>query len=466
MGSLLKNVFDGLVTTDINYIQYAVYLPPNKSTHTQLDQTRSSILSFIRPIIKDYLWQKDGFQLSIAHNNKKDPLYPFLFGITRFGDCLHDEWFIIYLLYEISKQYSEVIMTVSDNDGDVLLIEAALELPSWLDPSNSDNRVYIYQGQLHIIPLPNSPTDIFNMIPSTNKSLSRQQGLDYIRQDNNKSKASTSIQKVIHQRIKDYPDSQLHYARTYFHSPKAAWILLNEPQLLTLAIESFYLRDPISLKHCITMSTFLPSNQKISKTMNEKQQLKSMDAIIPWTRTTFAQTLHQSFYPPKSFPPFNKDDPDFMMKDIGMKLTCGLEMLYHQLKQQKERGELNNYDLDDLDDSVTRDDLFKPVKLQNGGMTPLERMDQLLSDYSIDKLNRLLATMEKKEKEDEFDWLYVYPEELESMLNNKMDHEEINEEKKRGQDANMPVDLEEMMKKFEFFLEKNHSDVNGVLLPE
>lgn len=318
------------------------------------------------------------------------------------------------------------------------------------------------------------------MIPSINKSLSREQGLDYIRQNNNNksssssSIASTSIQQVIHQRIKDYPDPQLHYARTYFHSLKAAWVLLNEPQLLTLAIESFYLRDPISLKHCITMSTFLPSNKNNhsnNKMMNEQQQ-KPIDVIIPWTRTTFAQTLHQSFYPPKSFPSFNKDDPDFMMKDIGMKLTCGLEMLYHQLKQQKEKGKLNDnddHDDDDDDDLVTRDDLFKQVKLQNGGMTPLERIDQLLNDYSIDKLNQLLSTMKKREKEDGLDWLYVYPDELESILNNKMDREEEVDERKgneRGQDPNMPIDLEEMMKKFEFFLEKNQSDVNGVLLPE
>ncbi|CAO3682847.1 unnamed protein product, partial [Rhizopus stolonifer] len=38
------------------------------------------------------------------------------------------------------------VISLSDNDGDVLLIEAALELPSWLDPSNSQNRVYLYGG--------------------------------------------------------------------------------------------------------------------------------------------------------------------------------------------------------------------------------------------------------------------------------------------------------------------------------
>ncbi|KAI9303663.1 SGT1 protein-domain-containing protein [Cunninghamella echinulata] len=467
MGSLLKNVFDGLVTTDINYIQYAIYLPFEKSTPTQLDQTRSSIFSFIKPLLKDYLWQKDGFQLSITHSNRQDPSYPFLFGVTRFGDCLHDEWFIIYLLYQVSTQFSEVVITVSDNDGDVLLIEAALELPPWLDPSNSENRVYIYQGQLHIIPLPKSPTDLFNMIPSVNKTLTRQQGIEYLRQHNSNKTSSTattvasaSIQKVLHQRIKDYPDPQLHYSRTHFHSLKAAWVILMEPQLLTFAIEAFYLRDPISLKHCITMSTFLSSPASLNEKKG-KEKLTPINVVIPWTRTTFAQTLHQSFYPPKPFPPFHKDDPDFMMKDMGMKLTCGLEMLYHQLKQQNDGKKKNvNDDCElenDDDDLVTRDDLLKQVTLQNGDMTPLERIEQLLNEYSADKLNQLLSTMKQREKEDSLDWLYVYPDELESMLNNKMDREEGEEE--------MPINLEDMMKKFESFLEKNQSDVTGVRLP-
>ncbi|CAO3633853.1 unnamed protein product [Cunninghamella echinulata] len=142
MGSLLKNVFNGLVTTDINYIQYAIYLPLDKSIHAELNQTESTILTFINCLLRDYLWQKDGFQLSIIHSNKQEKeesiyIYQFIYTFykstlsfliwsNKIWNCLHDEWFIIYLLYQISKRFSEVIITVSDNDGDVLLIEAAL----------------------------------------------------------------------------------------------------------------------------------------------------------------------------------------------------------------------------------------------------------------------------------------------------------------------------------------------------
>jgi hypothetical protein len=44
-------------------------------------------------------------------------------------------------LLELSKKYEDVVISVTDADGQFLLIEAALAIPSWLKPSNSNNRV-------------------------------------------------------------------------------------------------------------------------------------------------------------------------------------------------------------------------------------------------------------------------------------------------------------------------------------
>ena len=35
---------------------------------------------------------------------------PHLFGKTTFGDNIEDEWFIVYLLFEISKQIPELVI--------------------------------------------------------------------------------------------------------------------------------------------------------------------------------------------------------------------------------------------------------------------------------------------------------------------------------------------------------------------
>lgn len=64
-----------------------------------------------------------------------------LIATTCFGDNIEDEWFIIYVILELSKKYPHLIIQITDNDGDFLLIEAADYLPSWANPENTENRV-------------------------------------------------------------------------------------------------------------------------------------------------------------------------------------------------------------------------------------------------------------------------------------------------------------------------------------
>lgn len=68
---------------------------------------------------------------------------PHLGGCTEFGDYVEDEWFIVYLLQQITKTFPELAAKVGDNDGEFLLIEAADYLPKWLNPDSSENRVSI-----------------------------------------------------------------------------------------------------------------------------------------------------------------------------------------------------------------------------------------------------------------------------------------------------------------------------------
>ncbi|OBS76089.1 hypothetical protein A6R68_17452 [Neotoma lepida] len=64
-----------------------------------------------------------------------------MYGMTKFGDNIEDEWFIVYVIKQITKAFPELVARIEDNDGEFLLIEAADFLPKWLDPDNSANRV-------------------------------------------------------------------------------------------------------------------------------------------------------------------------------------------------------------------------------------------------------------------------------------------------------------------------------------
>ncbi|KAK7266638.1 hypothetical protein RIF29_19287 [Crotalaria pallida] len=80
------------------------------------------------------------------------PLLPHLHGHLRFGNNLNDEWFSFFLLFHISRCFPSLSLRVWDSDGEFLLIEAALHLPRWLNLDTADHRVFIHNGDLHIIP--------------------------------------------------------------------------------------------------------------------------------------------------------------------------------------------------------------------------------------------------------------------------------------------------------------------------
>jgi hypothetical protein len=62
-------------------------------------------------------------------------------GRTNYGDSVEDEWLIVYILRELSKNNPDLWIKVADTDGEFLLIEAANALPRWLNPEIADNRV-------------------------------------------------------------------------------------------------------------------------------------------------------------------------------------------------------------------------------------------------------------------------------------------------------------------------------------
>ena len=54
---------------------------------------------------------------------------------------MEDEWLIVYILRDLSRQYPDAWIKIGDTDGEFLLIEAANALPRWLNPEVAENRV-------------------------------------------------------------------------------------------------------------------------------------------------------------------------------------------------------------------------------------------------------------------------------------------------------------------------------------
>ncbi|KAF9896613.1 hypothetical protein BX616_007109, partial [Lobosporangium transversale] len=357
-------------------VSYAIYFPkatiesagseaePDTKTQTDQEQTNAAahylldsihiaktfIYSIVTDLTKDYIWHKDAFSLHVE--TKKDT-------------C--------------KVSYPQMIQ---DNDGEFLLIEAAEHIPSWLDPENSDNRVFIHNGDLHIIPIAVT-ADEKKIYPPTlgtkSESPKLQDALEIIwtsssslaGKDWNSSKsraptvviptlASPAIQRAAFGPLssplsssslnlsadKDFVarkiQEQKHYARCQIPLDVAR-VLKIRPELVTRACEAFYTRDALGMAACSRMAKFLP--RKSSKTASsDKDDLGSelghgvvklgknstlfVTTSVCFTKTCYAQLMGQQFHPPKIWdgivPPISVEDANDPQKlkeaELGMKL--------------------------------------------------------------------------------------------------------------------------------------------------
>ncbi|KDQ20565.1 hypothetical protein BOTBODRAFT_26568 [Botryobasidium botryosum FD-172 SS1] len=328
---------------------YTIY--PDASTSLSEASTASLsalIQSRVRELLpSSHLWHRDAFELNVVPSDitpqRDAPHSPadsspnwMLEGRMRVGDCVDDEWCVVWLLREVSKLW-DVCIQVYDSDGQFLLIEAADALPHWVTPSNADNRVWIYKYNLHLIPLPyvSSPSTVRTRKRHPGASESDDEGLDddedyldipdalrLVRDEGIDTLASPDVQAAAWARVQSYPSlaqQHTHLSKAYLPSD-VSLALHQNPSLVQKAVEAFYTRDGIQLRAVHAMSRFPPSTIALSS--------------VRMTRTAYAQLVGQKFHPPKVFGRWSEREGsrEWKWRDIGMKIACGFEMLYAESK--------------------------------------------------------------------------------------------------------------------------------------
>ncbi|KAK8221879.1 hypothetical protein M8818_000044 [Zalaria obscura] len=320
-------------------VEYVIYVIDEKlnsqnAIRTSLRNIQKAADDLTKKLLKGYVWQREGFKLELnddrvtsdgatASGGKKigDGSPPCLKGRTNFGDSVADEWVIVYLLRELSKQFSDVWVRVYDTDGEFLLIEAANALPKWLNPEIAENRVWINNGQIKIIPLAQESA-------ISPQSLSTSQALQALSKSPQALLISDDIEKEAFYRLRDYPSA----ITTTFHNAlitiprRLAYVLHENPSYISPAIEAFYLRDPISVKPLATKDTnnlnFPPED--------------FVTVSTKFNKAGYAQLRSQEFDPPPSWTSVvpRMRDPKAVM---GMKVACGFEMLVQDPQNQDKR---------------------------------------------------------------------------------------------------------------------------------
>lgn len=297
-----------------DHVFYSIY-PDSSLSTSSLQSLHLQILHHLSPFVSDYIWQHQPFFLSLS-----DAPVPHLYGRLRFGDNLEDEWFTVFLIFEISRAFPNLSIRVWDSDGEFLLIEAAFHLPRWLNPENSENRLFIRRGDIHIIPKKSLP----------NPSLA--DSLNFLINHEKESRAVEAVQNAIKSKISEYPERakrNMHIVRVRV-PVSVAQVLKHEPCLISLAVEGFYDRDIDSMKYAATMERFL--------TKGREEELVLVN--VKMSRAMYAQLMQQTFQAPKCYPmPARGGDvTGYLEAELGMKIACGFEMVYWMRKKEGDEG--------------------------------------------------------------------------------------------------------------------------------
>lgn len=311
----------------ISYTLHVLNNPPlaAPAIRSRLLEIRRAADKLCKKLLSGYIWQREGFGWEVVDG--EDEGWHFA-GSTSFGESIADEWLIVYILRELSKEFEDAWIRVVDADGEFLLIEAANALPKWLNPEIADWRVWINRGQLRIIPREPVSESKDAKTPS-NKSQQRiprnlklVDALEFIKTSSARIIHSPLIEAEAFYRLRNYPAAIAESMHTALITiPRnLAYVLRRTPVHITAATEAFYLRDPISLR---------PLQDK----KGEKLKFLPMDLVtmsVKFTRVGYAQTKSQEFNAPAVWRPVlqkNLSPKEKEQLNMGMKLSCGFEML-------------------------------------------------------------------------------------------------------------------------------------------
>ena len=302
-------------------VEYSIFVLGKESkdhdVRGHLRQVQKDALQMTRRLLKDFMWQRESFGLNLEREGGRS----FLSGRTNFGDSTDDEWTIVYLLRELSSQFPDIWIRVTDTDGEFLLIEAANALPIWLNPEVADFRVWIHDGKLLLIPL-DQPGGIRSKHRRDFDALGLEEAINWIENPSRKLQHSRKIEQEAFFRLQKYPEQISNSMNQSFViiPRKLAHVLHHLPKSISAAIEAFYLRDAISLKR-------LQKND-ISEYVFPPTDFVSVSVIS--TKVNYAQLRGQQFPMPSMLEAeiFPQNTAKVQVQsEVGIKLLCGFEML-------------------------------------------------------------------------------------------------------------------------------------------
>jgi hypothetical protein len=291
-------------TINSDYVLYSIYDTPRCG----IEQLRRSILDFTLELSKNHVYNREPFHINLVHKNENS----FLQGIVFYGESGEDEWYIVHLLWEISRHFPSVAIHVEDNDGEFLLIEASEEIPAWIRPENARNRVWLRDGHIVIL---NSTSSV---LPLEVEELPLQSALQTVLHDSYSRFIDAKVTKCISARLEDGVGKLYHKSVCYV--PRSCAVALRMyPDLVAKAVESLCSLDASERKALSAMCCFGAKD--------------FVSTEVVFTRAQYAQLMFLQFFAPPALRRLQTslafEDPDHLKAlDVGFRITCGLEAAF------------------------------------------------------------------------------------------------------------------------------------------
>ena len=277
--------------------RYTLDLP---APHDHGDHLRSHcahLVAVALSLTQGYIWhnKQPGFTLQPspvdfarpATATSTSPQHHHLEGSTDVTDAVDDEWLVVWVLKHLSLDCTDAVISVDDDDGEFLLIEAADSLPAWLTPQNAANRVWIHHGRLHLVPLEHTSPVPFadtgaarstgdvplnpSFDPDDDAFLDRAAAIRLVRDPTVDTLAPPDVEAAVWARIDgcvhlclplrtearadappwhSYPaEIKEHHHRTLAYLPTdIALAFADDPSLIAEAVGAFYQREPATLR--------------------------------------------------------------------------------------------------------------------------------------------------------------------------------------------------------------------------
>lgn len=319
-------------------VEYMVFVIDSRlsdlQTRERLQAFKRALTALEKKFLKEYIWQRDSIKLDLVRENARWLLK----GTTNYGDSVADEWLIVWLLRELSKEFKDAWIRIYDSDGEFLLIEAANALPNWLTPEVAEHRIWINNHRLLVMPLAKGQSPA---------PLDMAEALLIIRETPARPQHYPKIEKEAFHRLNGYPDAistNQHHA-TLSLPRKVAHILHLNPAYISPAVEAFYLRDPVVLR--------LLQPEKTKTPLNFAPE-DFVEVSTRFTKVLYAQLLGQNWDPPAShdaaLKTLQKQGKAPEKAEVAVKLVAGLEMLLqHEIYADKPAVREIKLLLEDLD---------------------------------------------------------------------------------------------------------------------